>query len=89
MLVFQFIKRGFRQKDRLDKQHRNVDTFYRGTVVNVRCVIGSEKFRGARLNSNYAADKNSRESGKIASCVSCFTQLVKDIILLPYIGKKT
>ena len=48
---------GFMQRDQFNQQHRNNDTFYRPSVLNAQCSIGSEKLPDARINCNYAFDK--------------------------------
>ena len=76
---------GFMQRDQFNQQHQNNDTFYRPSVVNAQCIIGSEKFPDAGINCNYAIDKFSQAYGEI---VSCFRHLAKDNILQPYITQK-
>ena len=71
---------GFMQRDQFNQQHQNNDTFYRPSVVNAQCVIGSEKIPDAGLNCNYAFDKYSQAYGEI---VSRFRQLAKNHILQP------
>ena len=72
---------GFMQRDQLNQQHQNNDTFYRPSVVNAHCIIGSKKYLGARIDCNYAIDKNSQAYREI---VSCFRHLAKDKTLQPY-----
>ena len=48
---------GFMQRDQFSQKHQINDTFYRPSVVNARCIIGSEKFPDAGINCNYAIDK--------------------------------
>ena len=76
---------GFLQRDHFNQQHQKNDTFYRPSVVNAQCIIGSEKFLDAGLNCNYAIDKYSQGYGEI---FSCFRLLSKDNILQPYITQK-
>ena len=76
---------GFMQGDQFNQQHQNNDTFYRRSVVNAQCTIGSEKFPDAGIKCIYAIDKLSRAYGEI---VSCFRHLAKDNILQPYITQK-
>ena len=73
------------QRDQFNQQHQNSDTFYRPSVVNAQCVVGSDKFTDAGINCNYAIDKFSPAYGEI---VSCFRHLAKDNILQPYITQK-
>ena len=68
------------QKVQFNQQHQNNDTFYRPSVVNAHCIIGSEKFPDAGINCNFAFDKFSQAYGEI---VSCFRHLAKDNILQP------
>ena len=76
---------GFMQGDQFNQQHQNNDTFYRPSVVNAQCLIGSEKVPDAGIKCNYATDKYSQAYGEI---VSCFRHLAKDIILQPYFTQK-
>ena len=73
---------GVMQRDQLNQQHQNKDTFYRPSVVNAQCVSGNEKIPDAGINCNYAVDKYSQAYGEN---VSCFRHLVKNNILQPYI----
>ena len=66
---------GFMQRDELNQQHQNNDTFYRPIVVNAHCIIGSEKFPDAGIICNYAFDRCSQAYGDI---VSCFRPSAKD-----------
>ena len=43
---------GFMQRDQLNQQHQNNDTFHRASVVNVQCIIGNEKLPDAGINVN-------------------------------------
>ena len=51
---------GFMQRDQINKQHQNNDTFYRPSVVNAQCTIGSENIPDAGINCNHAIDKYSQ-----------------------------
>ena len=73
------------QRDHFNQQHQNNDTFYRTSVLNIQCIVASEKFPDAGKNCNYAIDKYSQAYGEI---VSCFRRLAKDNILQPYITQK-
>ena len=75
----------FMQGDQFNQLHQNNNTFYRPSVVNAQCIIGSEKFPDAGINCNYAIDKYSQAYGEI---VSCFRHLAKDNNLQPYITQK-
>ena len=55
------------QRDQFNQQHQNNDTFYRPSVVNAQCIIGSEKFPDAGKNFNYAMHKYSQAYGEIVS----------------------
>ena len=48
---------GLMQRDKFNQQHQNNDTFYRPSVVNAQCKIGSENFSDAGGNCDYAIDK--------------------------------
>ena len=48
---------GFMQRDQFNQQHQNKDTFYKPSVVNAHCIIGSEKFPDTGINCNFAIDK--------------------------------
>ena len=76
---------GSMQRDQLNQQHQNNYTFYRSTVVNAQCIIGSEKFPYAGKICNYAIDKYSQAYGEN---VSCFRHLARDNNLQPYITQK-
>ena len=56
------------QRDQFNQQHHNNDTFYRPSVVNAQCIIGSEKFPDTGTYCNYAIDKYSPAYGEIVSC---------------------
>ena len=75
----------FMQRDQFNQQLQNNGTFYRPSVVNAQCIIGSEKFPDAGLNCIYAIDEHSQPYGEI---VSCFRHLAKDNILQPDIIQK-
>ena len=76
---------GFMQRDHFNQQHQSKDTFYRPSVVNSECIIGSGKYPDAGINCNYPIDKYSQAYGEI---VSCFRHLAEDNILQPYITQK-
>ena len=76
---------GFVQRDQFNQQYQNNDTFYRPSVVNAQCIIGSEKVPDAGINCNYSIDKYSQAYGEI---VSCFRHLAKIITLQPYFTQK-
>ena len=76
---------GFMQRDEFYQQHQNNDTFYRPSVLNAHCIIGSEKFPDAGINCNCAIDNCSQAYGEI---VSCFRHLAKEKILQPYYTQK-
>ena len=48
------------QKAQFIQQHQNNDTFYRPSVVNAQCVVGSGKFPDVGINCKCANDKNSQ-----------------------------
>ena len=73
------------QRDQFNQQHENNDTFYKQSVVNAQCLIGSEKFPDVGRNCNYAIDKYSQAFGEI---VSCFRHFAKAKILQPYVTQK-
>ena len=75
----------FMQRDQFNQQHQNNDTFYRPSVLNAQCNIGSEKFPDAGLNCNYAIDKYSQA---YVEFVSCFRPLAKDNLLNGILHKK-
>ena len=79
------VKVGFMQRDQFNQKHQNNDTFYRPSVVNAKCNIGSEKFPDAGINCISAFDKYSQAYGEI---VSCFRHLAKDNVLQPYNTQK-
>ena len=72
---------GFMQTDLFNQQHPNSDTFYRPTIVNAQCLIGSGKFTDDGINRIYANDKYSQAYAEIDSY---FRHLAKDKILQPY-----
>ena len=77
------VKIGFLQRDQINQQHQNNDTFHRPRVVKAQCITGitgSEKDPDARKNCKYAIKKNSQAYDEI---VSCFRHLAKDNILQP------
>ena len=76
---------GFVQRDQFNQQHQNNDIFYRPSVVNAQCIIGSENFPDARITCNYSFDNYSEAYAEI---VSCFRHLAKDNFLQPYITQK-
>ena len=80
-----YVTVGFMQRDQFNQQHQNTDTFYRPSVVNAQCIIGSEKTPAAGVNCNWAIDKYSQAYGEN---VSCFRHLAKDNNLQPYITQK-
>ena len=51
----------FLQRDQFSQHYQKNDTFYRPSVVNAQCNIGSEKFAAAGRICNYAIDKYSQE----------------------------
>ena len=58
---------GFMQRHQFNQQHQNNDTFFRPSVVNAQCIIGSEKFPDAGITYNYALDKYSQPYGETVS----------------------
>ena len=76
---------GFMQRDQFNQQYQNNDTFYRPSVVNAQCIIGSEKFPDAGRICDYAIAKYLQAYGEI---VSCFRHLAKNNILQPYFTQK-
>ena len=76
---------GFIQRDQFNQQHQSKDTFYRPSVVNPQCFIGSEKLPDAGRNCKYAIDDYSQACAEI---VSCFTHLATDNISQPFITQK-
>ena len=73
------------QRDQFIQQHQNNDTFYRPSVVNAQCNIGSETLPDAVINCKYAIDKYSQAYAEI---VSCFRHLSEDKNLQPHITQK-
>ena len=73
------------QRDHFNQQHQNNDTFYRPSVVNAQCLIGSEKFPDAGIFCKYAIDQKSQANG---DNVSCFRFLAKDNVSQPYFTQK-
>ena len=73
------------QRDQFVQQHQNNDPFYRKSVVNAQCIIGSKKFPKAAINCKNAFNEYSQAYGEI---VSCFRHLAKDNILQPYFTQK-
>ena len=53
-----YVMVGFMQRDQFSQQHQNNDTFYKPSVVNAQCIVGSENIPDAGNNSNYAIDEN-------------------------------
>ena len=45
-----FVLGDFMRRDQFNQQQRNNDTFYRPTVVNAQCIVGSENFPDAGIN---------------------------------------
>ena len=54
-----YVIAGFMQRDHLNRQHQNIDVFYRRSVVKAQSIFGSEKFPDAGINGNYAFDNYS------------------------------
>ena len=52
-----YVKVGFIQRDQFNQQIRNIDSFYRSSVVNAQCNIGSEQSPDAGIVCNYVFDK--------------------------------
>ena len=52
-----FVIVGFMQTYQFNQQHQNKGTFYRPSVVNAQCIIGSENFPDVGENCNHAIDK--------------------------------
>ena len=73
------------QRDQFNQQHQKTDTFYRSSVVNAQCVISSEIFPDAIINSKYALDKYSQADRGI---VYSFRHSGKDNTLQPYVTQK-
>ena len=80
-----FIIVGFMQRDQLNQQHQNNDTFYRPSVVNGQCIYGRENIPDAGINCIFANDNYPQAYGEI---VSCFRHSAKDNILQPYNAQK-
>ena len=72
---------GYIQRDQFNQQHRKNDTFYRPSVINAPCKIGSKKNTDASIICIYAIEKNSQAYEEFATC---FRDLAKDNIFLPY-----
>ena len=53
------------QRNQFNQQHQKNDTFYRPSVVNDQCVIGSENYTDAGINCGYAIEKYSQAYGKL------------------------
>ena len=47
------------QRDQLNQQRQNTDLFYRPSVVNAQCIIGSEKFPDTGIRCSFAIDRYS------------------------------
>ena len=73
------------QRYQFNQQHQNIVTYYRPSVVNAQCIIGSDKFPDAGKKCNYALFRYSQAYEEI---VSCFRQSAKDSILQPYLTQK-
>ena len=43
---------GSMQRGQSNQQHQNIDTFYRPSVVNAECIIGSGEIPDAGIKSN-------------------------------------
>ena len=80
-----YIRVGFVQRDQFNQQQQNIDTFYRASVANTQCTIGSEQFPDAGINCKFAIDKYSQA---YEENVSCIRHSAKDNILQPYITQK-
>ena len=65
------------RRDQFNQQHQNNDTYYRPSVVNAQCIIGTEKPLDAGKSCHYAIDNFSKEYGEI---VSCFRHLARNNI---------
>ena len=76
---------GFMPKDQFNQRHQNNDTFYRSSVVNAKCNIGSETIPDSGINCNFAIDQYSQQYGEV---VSCFKHISKENILQPYTTQK-
>ena len=80
-----YVMAEFMQGHQFNQQPQNIDIFYRPSVVNAQCNIGSEKIPHAGIICNYAVDEYSQVFGEI---VSCFRHLAKNNILQPNITQK-
>ena len=80
-----FVIVAFMQRDQFNQQHQKNDKFYRPSVVNAQCIIGSENCPDAGIICIYAIDKFSEAYGEI---VTCYRHLAKDNILQPYFTEK-
>ena len=75
----------FMQRSQFNQQHQKNDKFYRPSVLNAQCILGSERYPDAGTNCNHAIDKYSQALGEN---VSCFRHLAEYNILQPYITQK-
>ena len=66
------------QRDQVIQQHRNIDTIYRSSVVNVQAITGIEKYPDVGNNCLYAIDSYSQAYGET---IFCFRHLGKCDIL--------
>ena len=72
---------GFQQRDRQDSQNINSDTFYRPSVKNAQCIIGTKNPDSGILLNYDDDDAYSHENGQINEA---FRALTKNDILKPY-----
>ena len=70
---------------RLTNQELHNDSFYRPLVSFIHCIFGTESYLDASLTLNYEQDKHCQGCGQI---VSCFRNLMKDDIFLPFLTKQ-
>ena len=56
------------QRDQFNQQYQKNDTFYRPSVVNAQCIIGSEKVTDGGIDCIFAIDRYSQSYGEINSC---------------------
>ena len=80
-----YVVAGLMQRSQLNQKHQNKETFFKPSVVNAHCIIGSEKFPDAGIICNCAIDKYSQAYGEVRSC---FSHLAQYNILQRYITQK-
>ena len=74
---------GFRQRDRLNPQNSNNETFYRPPVTSAQCMIGTEKYPDSAILLNYNDADYSQGYGQSKEA---FKALTRDDIFQPYLS---